>query len=80
MKKILLSVFVAAMFATNLWAIDETMNPLITAMPSLSIAPDALSAGMGDLGVATHAGFDCFHAERRWSYRELPSLVAQIRC
>ena len=55
MKKILLSVFVAAMFATNLWAIDETMNPLITAMPSLSIAPDARSAGMGDLGVATDA-------------------------
>ena len=58
MKKILLSVFVAAMFATNLWAIekaDQTMNPLITAMPSLSIAPDARSAGMGDLGVATDA-------------------------
>lgn len=58
MKKILLSVFVAAMFATNLWAIekaDDTMNPLITAMPSLSIAPDARSAGMGDLGVATDA-------------------------
>lgn len=55
MKKILLSVFVAAMFATNLWAIDETMNPLITSMPSLSIAPDARSAGMGDIGVATDA-------------------------
>ena len=58
MKKILLSVFVAAMFATNLWAIekaDDTMNPLITAMPSLSIAPDARSAGMGDIGVATDA-------------------------
>lgn len=58
MKKFLLSVFVAAMFATNLWAIekaDDTMNPLITAMPSLSIAPDARSAGMGDLGVATDA-------------------------
>ena len=58
MKKILLSVVAAAMFATNLWAIekaDDTMNPLITAMPSLSIAPDARSAGMGDLGVATDA-------------------------
>ena len=55
MKKLLLSVFVAAMFATNVWAIDETMNPLITSMPSLSIAPDARSAGMGDLGVATDA-------------------------
>ena len=58
MKKILLSVVATAMFATNLWAIekaDDTMNPLITAMPSLSIAPDARSAGMGDLGVATDA-------------------------
>ena len=55
MKKILLSVVAAALFATNLWAIDETMNPLITAMPSLSIAPDARSAGMGDIGVATDA-------------------------
>ena len=55
MKKILLSIVVAAMFATSVWAIDETMNPLITSMPSLSIAPDARSAGMGDLGVATDA-------------------------
>ena len=55
MKRILLSVVVAAMFATSVWAIDETMNPLITSMPSLSIAPDARSAGMGDLGVATDA-------------------------
>lgn len=55
MKKILLSVVVATLFATNLWAIDETMNPLITSMPSLSIAPDARSAGMGDIGVATDA-------------------------
>ena len=55
MKRILLSVVAAALFATNLWAIDETMNPLITSMPSLIIAPDARSAGMGDLGVATDA-------------------------
>ena len=55
MKKILLSVVAAAMFATSVWAIDETMNPLITSMPSLIIAPDARSAGMGDLGVATDA-------------------------
>ena len=55
MKKILLSIVVAAMFATSVWAIDETMNPLITSMPSLNIAPDARSAGMGDLGVATDA-------------------------
>ena len=34
------------------------MNPLITAMPSMSIAPDARAAGMGDLGVATEADFN----------------------
>ena len=58
MKKILLSVVAAALFATNLWAdekSDDIMNPIITSMPSLSIAPDARSAGMGDLGVATDA-------------------------
>jgi hypothetical protein len=37
---------------------DDTMNPLITAMPSLSIAPDARAAGMGDLGVSTEADFN----------------------
>jgi len=34
------------------------MNPIITAMPSLSIAPDARAAGMGDVGVATEADFN----------------------
>ena len=37
------------------------MNPLITAMPSLSIAPDARSAGMGDIGVATDADLNSLH-------------------
>ena len=36
----------------------DVMNPLITSMPSLSIAPDARSAGMGDVGVATEADFN----------------------
>lgn len=44
---------VVCLFSASAMAIDETMNPLITAMPSLSIAPDARSAGMGDIGVAT---------------------------
>ena len=34
------------------------MNPLITSMPSLSIAPDARAAGLGDIGVATEADFN----------------------
>ncbi len=32
---------------------ENLFNPLITAVPSLSIAPDARAGGMGDIGVAT---------------------------
>lgn len=32
---------------------DQTFNPIATGVPSLTIAPDARGAGMGDLGVAT---------------------------
>ena len=31
----------------------EVNNPIVTAVPSLSIAPDARAGGMGDVGVAT---------------------------
>ena len=58
MKKILISLAALLFITTNAKAIDETMNPLITAMPSMSIAPDARAAGMGDLGVATEADFN----------------------
>ena len=60
MKKILISLAALLCAATmSAQAIaDETMNPLITSMPSLSIAPDARAAGMGDLGVATEADFN----------------------
>ncbi len=37
----------------NTWAYD--VNPIITAMPALTIAPDAHGAGMGDIGAATTA-------------------------
>lgn len=56
MKKIILSIASVLMAATMMaQEVDGTMNPLITAMPSLSIAPDARAAGLGDLGVATTA-------------------------
>ncbi len=58
MKKILISLAAILCVSVNALAIDETMNPLITAMPSLSIAPDAHAAGMGDIGVATEADFN----------------------
>ena len=38
--------------------VADEMNPLITSMPSMSIAPDARAAGMGDIGVATEADFN----------------------
>lgn len=60
MKKVLVSL-TALLCATMMSAqekLDDTMNPLITSMPSLSIAPDARAAGLGDLGVATEADFN----------------------
>lgn len=64
MKKVLLSfaaVSLLALSANAAKTVDQTMNPLITAMPSLSIAPDARSAGMGDIGVATDADLNSLH-------------------
>ncbi len=67
MKKVLLSLAAVTLFAISAQAADYTigetnqMNPLITAMPSLSIAPDARSAGMGDIGVATDADLNSLH-------------------
>ena len=57
MKKIILSITAVMCFTASVLAdgIDPVLNPLITAMPSLSIAPDARAAGLGDLGVATTA-------------------------
>lgn len=64
MKKVLLSFAAMSLLALSANAaktVDQTMNPLITAMPSLSIAPDARSAGMGDIGVATDADLNSLH-------------------
>lgn len=64
MKKLIVSI-AALVVASSLWAagepLDQTLNPLITAMPSLSIAPDARAAGMGDIGVATSADQNAQH-------------------
>lgn len=61
MKKTLISL-AALLCATTMSGaqavVDDTMNPLITAMPSMSIAPDGRAAGMGDVGVATEADFN----------------------
>ena len=57
MKKILLSVLTIFGCTLTLMA----TNPVITSMPSLSIAPDAHAAGMGDIGAATSADL---HSQR----------------
>ena len=57
MKKILFSILTFSFLALPVLADDATLttNPVITAMPSLTIAPDGRAAGMGDVGVATNA-------------------------
>ncbi len=57
MKKIFLSL-AALVCAVSMSAQEPTPNPVITAMPSLSIAPDARGAALGDVGVATEADFN----------------------
>jgi len=61
MKKIILSIASVFCFSAFALATDDVLNPLITAMPSLSIAPDARSAGMGDVGVATTADLNSLY-------------------
>lgn len=40
---------------------QDYINPIITAMPSLTIAPDAHAAGMGDIGAATTPDMNSQH-------------------
>ncbi|GHT41848.1 hypothetical protein AGMMS49965_12300 [Bacteroidia bacterium] len=49
--KIVLSMLFAS--ATSIYAQEESFNPLRTAVPSLTIAPDARGGAMGDIGAAT---------------------------
>ena len=63
MKKFFLSLAAVVCFSASIYAVTlpnytDQMNPLITSMPSMSIAPDARAAGQGDLGVATEADFN----------------------
>lgn len=56
MKKLLLSaLFVAfcSTFAVAQNSDNDYYNPLITGVPSLSVNPDAVGGGMGDVGVST---------------------------
>lgn len=57
MKKLFLSMMTILGLTLPMMA----TNPVITSMPSLSIAPDAHSAGMGDIGVATNPDLNSQH-------------------
>lgn len=51
MKNKLLALFILLSVSASVLA--EVPNPIVTAVPSLSIAPDARGGGMGDVGAAT---------------------------
>ncbi len=60
MKKLFLGALALTLLVTPMMA-DEKMNPIITAMPSLSIAPDAHAGGLGDVGAATTPDLNSQH-------------------
>lgn len=48
---------------------EQTMNPIITAMPSLTITPDARATGMAGTGVATSADLNAqYHNPAKYVY------------
>lgn len=55
LKRTILILSIFAISTTNLWAEDgkNEFNPISTGVTSLSIAPDARGASMGDIGAAT---------------------------
>ena len=57
MKKILFSILTFSICSLSVMA----TNPVMTSMPSLTIAPDGRAAGMGDVGVATSADLNSQH-------------------
>ncbi len=61
MKKLFLGIFAATLFVAPMMAQEEKMNPIITAMPSLSIAPDAHAGALGDVGAATTPDLNSQH-------------------
>ena len=60
MKKVFVTLMSIALMAMPAMA-EEVMNPIITAMPSLSIAPDAHAGGLGDVGAATTPDLNSQH-------------------
>ncbi len=64
MKKRNLVLLVVALLSSatmNAQEKEQMFNPLITALPSLVIAPDARGGGLGDVGAATSADINSQH-------------------
>ncbi len=56
---------------------DSRLNPLISAVPSLTITPDARAGGMGDVGVATSADVNSQHWNpSKYAFMESPGGVS----
>ena len=63
MKKVLLSMMVLCASCVSIFAQESNdaketsgyMNPIVSGVPSMSISPDAVAGGMGDVGVATNS-------------------------
>jgi hypothetical protein len=53
MKNNLLALCVLFSVSVSISTFAQVNNPIVTAVPSLSIAPDARAGGMGDIGAAT---------------------------
>jgi hypothetical protein len=53
MKNNLLALCVLFSVSASISTFAQVNNPIVTAVPSLSIAPDARAGGMGDIGAAT---------------------------
>jgi len=53
MKNTLLALCVLFSVSVSVSTFAQVNNPIVTAVPSLSIAPDARAGGMGDIGAAT---------------------------
>lgn len=72
MKKIISILAIALGLTTSVYAQSgDYTNPLLTAMPSLSITPDARSGGMGDLGTATTPDMsNQYWNVAKWAYME----------
>lgn len=61
MKKVFLSVIALTVASVVAIAQEDYTNPIITAMPSLTITPDARAGGMGEVGVATQPDLNSQH-------------------